>query len=86
LHIVLPFHTEVDLTPHHLLLCCAAIAAACLLSIYVGLLHDSVARGVQWRAEQQTAASTRGTNPTPMSTAWAQARKVSGNTMDTAAR
>ncbi len=59
LRIVLPSHAVLELTPAHLWLACAVMAAAGLLSTYVGLLHDAVARGPQWRADHQTAASVR---------------------------
>lgn len=58
LRIVLPSHAVLEVTPWHLLLTCAAIAAAGLLTTYVRLLHDSVARGTQWRVDHQTTAST----------------------------
>jgi type II secretory pathway component PulM len=57
LRIVLPSHAVLELNPRHLLLLCAAVAAAGLLLTYVGLLHDAVARGAQWRADHQTSAS-----------------------------
>jgi type II secretory pathway component PulM len=58
LRIVLPSFAVLELTPRHLLLLCAAVAAAGLLLTYVGLLNDAVARGAQWRVDHQTTAST----------------------------
>jgi hypothetical protein len=58
LRFVLSSRAVLEVTPWHLLLLCAAVAAAWLLSMYVGLLHDSMARGAQWRVDHQTTAST----------------------------
>jgi hypothetical protein len=64
LRIVLPSHAVLEVTPGHLMLPGAVIAAACLLSTYVGLLNDAVARGAQWRADHAMAA-TRSNKPAP---------------------
>jgi hypothetical protein len=52
LHIVWPGRAESHVVPMHVLLLLAAVVAAGLLTGYVWLLNDSVARGVQWRADQ----------------------------------
>jgi hypothetical protein len=52
LHIVWPGRAESHVVPVHALLLLAAVLAAGLLTGYVYLLNDSVARGVQWRANQ----------------------------------
>jgi hypothetical protein len=57
LHIVWPGRAELHVVPAHVLLLVAAIVAVGLLTGYVWLLNDSVARGVQWRADQHVAAS-----------------------------
>ena len=49
LHIVFPSRATLDVTPRHLFLACALIAAACLLFQYVALLHESVERGMRLR-------------------------------------
>ena len=58
LRVHLPFHIDLSLTHRHLLWC-AAIVAVALLSFYVQLLHESVARGDRLREGQRSAASTR---------------------------
>ena len=35
------------------LLLCAAVMAVALMALFVDLLHDSMARGEQWRAAQR---------------------------------
>jgi len=35
-------------------LLCAAVMAVALLALFVDLLHDSIARGEQWREAQRT--------------------------------
>jgi hypothetical protein len=52
LHIVWPGRAESHVVPARVLMLLAAVVAAGLLTGYVRLLNDSVARGVQWRAEQ----------------------------------
>ena len=70
LRIVLPGSIELNLALAHLLTLCAAIAAACLLWAYVQLLHDSVAHGIQLRADRLAAAEhVRNTKPPAR---WAQ--------------
>ena len=74
LRIVLPSGAEVTVTPTHGLAACAVIAAACLLSTYVGLLHDAVERGNQWRAEQRVSEGARKAVVSPST--FAPARRV----------
>lgn len=64
-HIVWPGRAEWHVRPTQLLLLLAMILAAGLLAGYVQLLNDSVARGVQSRADQQLSA----TKPRPPSRA-----------------
>ena len=53
----LPFRMELTPAQRGLLLGCAAIVAVCLLSLYVHLLHESMARGEQMRAAQRSSAN-----------------------------
>ena len=59
LRIVLSPTSELKLNSWHLLLLCAAFAATCLMWLYVGLLHESVARASRWQSDQSTLQSRR---------------------------
>jgi hypothetical protein len=54
LRIVLPKGVAFKVDPHYILAVCAALTATWLMMSYVQLLHESVARGNQLRAEQRT--------------------------------
>ena len=69
LHAFSPFN--IDSISPRLLLCAAAMAVA-LLAVFVDLLHESMARGVQWRETQRISDTVSPTKPA--STAIAQLR------------
>lgn len=55
--VILPYGLRFSITPHGLLLTGAWLAVALLLGLYVMLLHHSVERGEQLRAEQRRVAT-----------------------------
>ncbi|MBC7484483.1 MAG: hypothetical protein H7337_21845 [Rhizobacter sp.] len=60
IHALTPFN--IDSISPRLLLCAAAMAVA-LLALFVDLLHESMARGVQWRETQRISDSLSPTKP-----------------------
>jgi hypothetical protein len=55
-NVILPYGIRFIITPHGLLVALAWLAVAFLLWSYVALLHHSVERGEQLRAEQRRVA------------------------------
>ena len=52
-NVILPYGIRFTITPHGMLVASAWLAAALLLGSYIVVLHQSVERGEQLRAEQR---------------------------------
>lgn len=55
--VIFPYGIRFTITPHGLLVAGSLLAVALLLGLYVMLLHHSVERGQQLRAEQRRMAT-----------------------------
>ena len=67
-NVILPYGIRFTITPRGMLVASAWLAAALLLGSYIAVLHQSVERGEQLRAEQRRVATQPSQKTGPIAT------------------